>query len=550
MATATKKVQLLIDHVGVINPKGGRLLIERSEGGKIVLKGEIGKADIVTSNNRMYPRQLVEREIKRLQKEAQGNKLYGELDHPADGRTQFQRVSHRIRDIKLNEDGSVYGELELIPTAKGKDLIAIVESGGAVGVSSRGTGTTHKREDNVDVVNDDYTMITYDVVADPAHTAAYPEVFFESKDVKNLGRVLDMPKSEAKNENVDIDAIVKSKVQETLEKHREAMRAEEREKLKAQFESNLLAQTEEMKKEALENAKSEILSDPKIADAKNRVEAIRSIIGSTNESEAIKGYEAKLAEADAKIQSLAKELAEMTADRDRIATVAKKNAVSRYVEQQSRNVANPDLFRELLKGKVSESDTAETLKAKVAEALAVIKKFEATTTAKVEDVKKESGNIDAKIKQAVEAATNGIKTELDTVKKQNEDLLAKNESIKSLATRSMEVGKRGYTEALKTELAESKLGSHPARHKIRRLLEEANCTTREEIERFLDKAILAEGKNSDLYDKVRATVRKSDGAILTEHGEEKGSRLTETPASEAKLFGTPMAQIRRLAGVK
>src|SRR4030067_902989 len=83
MTTATQqgKVRLLIDTV-TLNPGGGRLIIERKEGGKIILRGELGMADATTSNNRMYPRSVVDREVKRMKKEARSNKLYGELDHP------------------------------------------------------------------------------------------------------------------------------------------------------------------------------------------------------------------------------------------------------------------------------------------------------------------------------------------------------------------------------------------------------------------------------------------------------------------------------------
>lgn len=569
MTTATvpqKRVQLLIDHTGTLNPGGGKVLIERKEGGKIILRGELGRADVVTSNNRMYPRPVMEREVRRLEKDAKARKLYGELDHPADGRTQFQRVSHLIREIHMEEDGRVLGELELIPTQKGKDIIAIIESGGAVGCSSRGTGTTHKRNDGVDVVNEDYTMITYDLVADPAHSAAYPEVFFESKDVLNLGRVVKMPDKiatkpavpvakPALKENAEVD--VQTQIKAALDKEREKIRAEEQEKLKAKVEADLVAQIEAIKKEATEDAKSELASDPKFADARRRMEAVRAAMGvgegNSVPKDELEKIQTAMAERDEKIAAMSKaleaankKLTESEALCQAIALKTKKNAMERYIEKQANASADSTLFKKMIAGRVTEEDSAEVLQAKVAEVNDILKSLKTRDdqkAAKVEDLSKQ---IKAEV-AAQTAETNKKVTELELA---NKALAESNQRLRLAAEKSIELGKKGYAEAFKHKTLAENAGNHPARHKILALLEQSNLSSPDEIEAFIKEAIKNEGKDSVLLEQVRSSVRKGSGSLLNEDGSEKLSLLASKAAPEGKMFGQDLATMRRLAGIK
>ncbi len=51
-------------------------------GGKIVLKGILQKSETVNQNGRIYPRAILEREIRNYQKFIQENRALGECDHP------------------------------------------------------------------------------------------------------------------------------------------------------------------------------------------------------------------------------------------------------------------------------------------------------------------------------------------------------------------------------------------------------------------------------------------------------------------------------------
>ncbi len=557
-ATLTpNRVQLLIDHLEF----DARTLTERREGGKIILRGELARADTVTSNNRLYPRNILEREVGRLRKEAKARKLFGELDHPADGRTQYQRVSHAIRDIWLEDDGRVMGEMEVIPTSKGKDLAAIIEVGMKPGFSSRGTGTTHKREDGVDVVNDDYNMITYDAVADPAHSGAYPEVFFESKDVPNLGRV-EMPD---KKESLDalisanpalgkqLDAIIKKNV----DRVREDVRAEEQERVKGQFESQLLKQLGDLRTEVEEQVKSDMATDPKWADAKRRLEAIRAAIGADGEgipTEDHKALQKALAEKDAEakalsgeVEALRKKAEEADAERDKALVAAKKNAIDRFMEKQAQASGNPALFRKLASGRVSENDSADVLKKKVEEVLDIMKSFKAKDEKRAEHLE----DLGAKIKEAVKQEVGELKTKVEELERQNKELSEASDRYRKAAAKSLEVARKGFGEAQKYRLfEESKAARHPARNKILTLLEQANLNDKDDIEKFIEEAVRSEGKDSVLLERVQNRVKRGSGSTLDETGQERPSLLNEGKTRDEKLFGVPLSTMRKLAGVK
>lgn len=145
-------------------------------------RGKFGEVDRPTNNGRVYGRDVMEREIKRLQEDVGARGCFGELDHPADGRTKLGRVSHIITRLEL-QGSNVYGEADIVNTQEGRDLLAIVEAKGRVGVSSRGIGTTEADMNGNKVVNQDYRLMTFDVVGEPATPGAFPKFFMEGREV-------------------------------------------------------------------------------------------------------------------------------------------------------------------------------------------------------------------------------------------------------------------------------------------------------------------------------------------------------------------------------
>jgi hypothetical protein len=139
--------------------------------GKIVMKGILQKADTLNQNGRIYPQAILEREIRNYQKFIMENRALGELDHPDSSVVNLKNVSHVIKEAYL-EKGVVYGTVELLDTPSGKILQSLVESGVKLGISSRGVGSTKKQND-YQVVQDDFQLICWDYVSEPSTPGAF-----------------------------------------------------------------------------------------------------------------------------------------------------------------------------------------------------------------------------------------------------------------------------------------------------------------------------------------------------------------------------------------
>ncbi len=142
-----------------------------SNGGKIVLKGVLQKAETLNQNGRVYPSIILEREVRNYQKFIQENRALGECDHPESSVVELKNVSHIVREAYM--DGDVcYGSVELLDTPAGKILQSLVESGVTLGISSRGVGST-RRSGDTDVVQDDFQLICWDFVSEPSTPGAF-----------------------------------------------------------------------------------------------------------------------------------------------------------------------------------------------------------------------------------------------------------------------------------------------------------------------------------------------------------------------------------------
>jgi Prohead core protein serine protease len=140
-------------------------------GGKIMMKGILQKADTLNQNGRIYPTYVLEREVRNYQKFIVENRALGELDHPDSSVINLKNVSHIVRDAYL-EKGVVYGTVELLDTPSGKILQSLVESGVKLGISSRGVGSVKKQGD-YHVVQDDFQLICWDYVSEPSTPGAF-----------------------------------------------------------------------------------------------------------------------------------------------------------------------------------------------------------------------------------------------------------------------------------------------------------------------------------------------------------------------------------------
>jgi len=139
--------------------------------GKVVMKGILQKSDTLNQNGRIYPKNVLEREVRNYQKFIIENRALGELDHPDSSVVNLKNVSHIVREAYVDGD-VVYGVVEILDTPSGKILQSLVESGVKLGISSRGVGTTKKQGD-YQIVQDDFQLICWDFVSEPSTPGAF-----------------------------------------------------------------------------------------------------------------------------------------------------------------------------------------------------------------------------------------------------------------------------------------------------------------------------------------------------------------------------------------
>jgi hypothetical protein len=145
--------------------------IVESDSGRFRVEGIFQRSDVENANKRIYPRRIWEKELKeqRVLDAVQKRAMFGELDHPADGKTSLKRVAHLVTDLQLQEDGNVTGAAEILDTPNGQILKTLFESGAQVGISSRGSGSVQNG-----VVQEDFKLGTFDFVARPSTPGALP----------------------------------------------------------------------------------------------------------------------------------------------------------------------------------------------------------------------------------------------------------------------------------------------------------------------------------------------------------------------------------------
>jgi hypothetical protein len=155
----------------------------REDGNKdCYIRGIFMQGNIKNRNGRMYPVDVLEKEVGRYVNEVVKQKrAYGELGHPAGPSINLDRVSHLI--IELKKDGSkpdFIGKAKITDTPMGKIARGLLEAGSNLGVSCRGMGSLKPGKDGAMEVQGDYRIATAaDIVADPSAPNAFVEGIME-----------------------------------------------------------------------------------------------------------------------------------------------------------------------------------------------------------------------------------------------------------------------------------------------------------------------------------------------------------------------------------
>lgn len=152
--------------------------LQESKKDKMYLVGIFSSAEVENNNKRKYPKDILEREIEKIRGEKITNKsCYGELNHPASPDVNLDRVAIMVEDLEW-KNNDVYGRAKVLDTPLGQIVKTIISEGGRIGISSRGLGTVN--EDGL--VNEDFNLITYDIVSNPSNMGSWVNGVYEGAD--------------------------------------------------------------------------------------------------------------------------------------------------------------------------------------------------------------------------------------------------------------------------------------------------------------------------------------------------------------------------------
>ena len=146
------------------------------------IEGVMLQTEVKNKNGRIYPKEVMQKEVKRDNKEyVDQNRAYGELGHPEGPTINLERTSHLITSLK--EDGNNFvGKAKILSTPMGEIVKNLLDDGARLGVSSRGMGSlkASNAKGGVQMVQSDFQLATAaDIVADPSAPDAFVDGVME-----------------------------------------------------------------------------------------------------------------------------------------------------------------------------------------------------------------------------------------------------------------------------------------------------------------------------------------------------------------------------------
>ena len=146
------------------------------------IKGVFMQAETKNRNGRVYPLDVLHKEVNRYNKElVETKRAFGELGHPDGPTVNLDRVSHMIEEL-VPEGKDIIGKAKILDTPNGRIVKELLNAGAKLGVSSRGMGTLEKRGQTNYVKDDFYLATAGDIVADPSAPKAFVEGIMEGKE--------------------------------------------------------------------------------------------------------------------------------------------------------------------------------------------------------------------------------------------------------------------------------------------------------------------------------------------------------------------------------
>jgi len=166
----------------------------------IIVPCILQKANTLNRNGRLYPFDILKREVNKYQELVTERSAMGELDHPDSAVISLANVSHIIIEMSWKGE-TLHGKIQIADTPAGDTVKGLLKSGIKLGISSRGVGSVKKNREGQDVVQEDFELIGFDIVSSPSTPGAY--LFKESKQW-GMKKLIDSDQKLLKTDDVKI----------------------------------------------------------------------------------------------------------------------------------------------------------------------------------------------------------------------------------------------------------------------------------------------------------------------------------------------------------
>jgi len=151
-------------------------LVENKSDKGMHIVGIFSSANIENNNKRKYKREILEREINKVNEKIKKGSLWGELGHPPNPEINMDKIAILTKILEWKGD-HVYGKAKVLDTPMGQIAKILVKEGN-LGISSRGLGTVLENG----YVNEDFNLITWDLVTDPSNNPSWVNGIYEGKE--------------------------------------------------------------------------------------------------------------------------------------------------------------------------------------------------------------------------------------------------------------------------------------------------------------------------------------------------------------------------------
>ena len=523
--------RVLIDNQGVAKLEAS--IVESDAGGdkRLYAEGKIGCCDVPTANGRIYPTKIMGREVDRLQDRINESSLYAAVDHPGDGKSRIRDTGAIIRALRIESDGTIWGKFQIIEdTDHGRNLAAILRAGGAVGVSSRGLGSTRPHhESGKELVGEDFRLVAFDFVLDPAVSTAYPKFFNEDTDglaedvtaddlrAKFPAAVRSIVESACSIAGATaVEAVrveMEQDVQKALEQSREELREQFKtelypivlKELKEDFAAKLVRATASIREDVEAVVRSEMAADPEVAGAKLALEQIAQIVvpfkPPVDVKQLMDAKDAETQKLEQNIKSMERRMEAAEVEKSEAVDHARNLGFRLYVSEMVADRSDAASIKEMI-GDVAQIDSVDELQKKVESSIRSADKVLAEAKKLVADEDNQSIKIEqqkaklaqrradkvsdqhAKLQEQVAALTDRLEEGLANKDRTIARLAEQNDSLAQKLSRAGQL-----VEQLEDQTyAGTRLAGHPRRSEILTSIERGEVRGKQRINQLAEAA--------------------------------------------------------------